>query len=94
MTQFDWAAGAESGHMWTARFVISAAGCLTVPLEPDINGPDTFGGVLRLGAFAIDLVPHCPSGYNLMPYLGGLLSYRAKCAEVATTGYEGFLLGW
>jgi len=27
-----------------------------------------------------------------MPYMGGLPSYRAKCAEIAEAGYEGFIL--
>src|SRR5262249_47681712 len=29
---------------------------------------------------------------TLMPYLGGVGAYRAKCAEVAAKGYEGFTL--
>jgi len=27
-----------------------------------------------------------------MPYVGGLANYRAKCEEIAASGYEGFLV--
>jgi len=29
-----------------------------------------------------------------MPYAGGMVRYRAICADVAATGYEGFTLSW
>jgi hypothetical protein len=27
-----------------------------------------------------------------MPYVGGLANYRARCEEIAASGYEGFLV--
>jgi cyclohexanone monooxygenase len=49
------------------------------------------------------LFPHTNSWYvgaNIpgkprvfMPYVGGVANYRAKCDEVAASGYEGFELG-
>ncbi len=27
-----------------------------------------------------------------MPYIGGVGSYRTRCAEIASNGYEGFVL--
>lgn len=44
-TQSSWTVRAADGQRWTARFVITATGCLTVPLEPAIRGLDTFAGV-------------------------------------------------
>ncbi len=39
-----WVVRTEPGQTFTARFVVAASGILSVPLEPDIPGMDTFAG--------------------------------------------------
>lgn len=51
-----WTARSESGQTWTARFVVTAVGCLSAANTPDIPGADTFTGrSLHTGAW-----PHDP----------------------------------
>lgn len=40
----EWVVETEAGGSFVARFVVAASGILSVPLEPDISGMDTFGG--------------------------------------------------
>ena len=40
-----WAVETDRGDRWTARFVVTAAGCLSAPLEPAIEGLHSFEGV-------------------------------------------------
>jgi len=40
----EWVLETESGDTFVAPFVVAASGILSVPLEPDIPGMDTFGG--------------------------------------------------
>ncbi len=40
----EWVVRTKSGEQFRATFVIAASGILSVPLEPDIPGMDTFGG--------------------------------------------------
>ena len=39
-----WTVETEAGEVFTAPFVVAAAGILSAPLEPDIAGMDTFAG--------------------------------------------------
>jgi cation diffusion facilitator CzcD-associated flavoprotein CzcO len=39
-----WTVETEAGECYTAAFVIAAAGILSAPLDPDIEGMDTFAG--------------------------------------------------
>jgi cyclohexanone monooxygenase len=39
-----WTVATDQGEVVTARFVIMATGCLSVPMEPDIAGKDDFEG--------------------------------------------------
>ncbi len=39
-----WTVKTEAGESFTAPFVVAAAGILSAPLEPDIEGMDTFAG--------------------------------------------------
>ena len=39
-----WDVETEAGELFTAPFVVAAAGILSAPLEPDISGMDTFAG--------------------------------------------------
>lgn len=51
-----WTARSETGDSWTARFVVTAVGCLSAANTPDIPGADTFAGrSLHTGAW-----PHDP----------------------------------
>ncbi len=40
----EWAVETAAGEVFTAPFVVAASGILSVPLEPDITGMDTFVG--------------------------------------------------
>ena len=40
----EWVVETEAGESFTAPFVVAASGILSVPLEPDIPGMDTFAG--------------------------------------------------
>jgi cation diffusion facilitator CzcD-associated flavoprotein CzcO len=40
----EWTVRTEAGERFVARFVVAASGILSVPLEPDIAGMDTFAG--------------------------------------------------
>ena len=40
----DWTVQTEAGETFAAPFVVAASGILSVPLEPDIPGMDTFAG--------------------------------------------------
>jgi cyclohexanone monooxygenase len=42
---YCWRLDLDSGESLTARFLINAAGVLTVPNLPDIDGVDSFGGI-------------------------------------------------
>src|ERR1700755_2217492 len=39
-----WALRTEAGEAYTASFVVAASGILSVPLEPDLPGQDSFAG--------------------------------------------------
>ncbi len=39
-----WTVETDAGDTYDARFVVMATGCLSVPLEPEIPGKDTFAG--------------------------------------------------
>lgn len=41
----DWEVHTEAGELFVAPYVVAAAGILSVPLEPDIPGMDTFEGL-------------------------------------------------
>jgi cyclohexanone monooxygenase len=40
----EWAVETAAGEVFAAPFVVAASGILSVPLEPDISGMDTFAG--------------------------------------------------
>ena len=40
-----WQVGTDTGQRFTASFVVAASGILSVPLQPDIAGADSFAGV-------------------------------------------------
>ncbi|MET0294974.1 MAG: NAD(P)/FAD-dependent oxidoreductase [Phenylobacterium sp.] len=40
-----WRVETDQGDVWRARFVVTAVGCLSAPLEPDIEGLADFRGV-------------------------------------------------
>ena len=40
----EWVLGTEAGERFVAPFVVAASGILSVPLEPEIAGMDTFAG--------------------------------------------------
>lgn len=40
-----WTIGTETGRTFTAQFVVAASGILSAPLEPDIAGIGSFGGL-------------------------------------------------
>src|SRR6201996_1825018 len=40
----QWAVRTDAGETYTAPFVVAASGILSVPLEPDIPGQDSFTG--------------------------------------------------
>ena len=39
-----WTVKTDRGDRWTSRFVVAATGCLSAPLEPDIEGLQAFEG--------------------------------------------------
>ena len=41
----EWTVTTDDGRSFVTRFLVSATGCLSAPLTPDIAGIDTFGGV-------------------------------------------------
>ncbi|MFR9803169.1 flavin-containing monooxygenase [Pseudonocardia sp. RS010] len=55
-----WTARSEAGGEWTARFVVTAVGCLSAANVPDIPGVETFAGrSLHTGAW-----PHEPVDFT------------------------------
>jgi cation diffusion facilitator CzcD-associated flavoprotein CzcO len=40
-----WTVETDRGDRWTCRFVVTAVGCLSAPLEPAIEGRESFAGV-------------------------------------------------
>lgn len=86
-----WTVHAEpsGGAPWSARFVVMATGCLSIPLEPDLPGLDAFAGsVLRtsswpaeepdLAGLRVGVVGTGSSGVQAIP----LLAERAESLVV------------
>ena len=51
-TAAQWTVTTDAGDEWVAPFVVMATGCLSMPLDPDFEGLDTFTGtVVRTSAW-------------------------------------------
>jgi cation diffusion facilitator CzcD-associated flavoprotein CzcO len=77
-----WVVSTAAGQLFTARFVVAATGILSVPLEPDIAGMDTFAGTslstsrwpkedAELTGKRIGVIGTGSSGVQLIPVVAG-----------------------
>jgi cyclohexanone monooxygenase len=73
-----WTVTAENGQLWTARWLVMATGCLSVPRFPNIPGADLFEGALVHTA----AWPH--GGVKIDGKTVGLIGTGSSGVQVAT----------